>query len=244
MDPERSSAEGVKLMRDYLQYVQSGGTKLGDQILDKPPLNPFEVDVRDTLTRQGIKLTAQYGTSGYWIDFAAQHPHQPGRYVLAIECDGATYHSSGSARDRDRLRQEQLERQGWRFHRIWSSEWFYNKDTATAKAVAAYHDAVRAADHGEPSGPPPQASRQPSQGTPERSTAPQRIGPRPPVTRGLPIGEYSHAELLGLARWIRSDGMLRTEEELLDEMMRQLGFQRRGKNVVASLTATIRHSRP
>ena len=31
MDPERSSAEGVKLLRQYLQYVESGGTNLGDQ---------------------------------------------------------------------------------------------------------------------------------------------------------------------------------------------------------------------
>ena len=62
------------------------------------------VDVRDTLLRHGLKLTAQYGTSGYWIDFAVQHPAQPGRYVLAIECDGATYHRSATARDRDRIK--------------------------------------------------------------------------------------------------------------------------------------------
>ena len=146
MDPERSAAEGVKLLRQYLQYVESDGANLGDQVLDKPALNPFEVDVRDTLLRHGLKLTAQYGTSGYWIDFAVQHPLQPGRYILAIECDGATYHSSQSARDRDRLRQEQLERQGWRFHRIWSTEWFHDKDTCAEKAIAAYHDAVRDAD--------------------------------------------------------------------------------------------------
>ena len=146
MDPERSTAEGVKLLRQYLQYVESDGANLGDQVLDKPALNPFEVDVRDTLLRHGLKLTAQYGTSGYWIDFAVQHPAQPGRYVLAIECDGATYHSSHSARDRDRLRQEQLERQGWRFHRIWSTEWFHDKNACTEKAITAYHDALRDAD--------------------------------------------------------------------------------------------------
>jgi hypothetical protein len=53
MDPERSSAEGVRLVREYLQYVESGGTNLGDRIVDKPALNPFELDVRDTLTRHG-----------------------------------------------------------------------------------------------------------------------------------------------------------------------------------------------
>ena len=107
MDPERSQAPGVELLRDYLQYVDSGAENLGDAIAEKPALNPFEVDVRDTLSRHGLKLVAQYGSSGYWIDYAVAHPTQPGRFILAIECDGATYHSSESARDRDRLRQEQ-----------------------------------------------------------------------------------------------------------------------------------------
>lgn len=261
MDPERSPAEGVKLLRQYLQYVESDGANLGDHVLDKPALNPFEVDVRDTLIRRGLKLTAQYGTSGYWIDFAVQHPLQPGHYVLAIECDGATYHSSHSARDRDRLRQEQLERHGWRFHRIWSTEWFHDKDACTDKAIAAYQDAVRDANDGEP--PTRRASAslvrhgadaKPvsrlqtayqaalSRITPAPSAPRQRIGPRPWITPGHPIGGYSDPELISLARWIRSDDVLRTEDELLDEMMRELGFQRRGKNVVARLTAAITRS--
>jgi very-short-patch-repair endonuclease len=261
MDPERSAAEGVKLLRQYLQYVESDGTNLGDHVLDKPALNPFEVDVRDTLLRRGLRLTAQYGTSGYWIDFAVQHPAQPGRYVLAIECDGATYHSSPTARDRDRLRQEQLERQGWRFHRIWSTAWFHDKQACADKAVAAYNQAVHAADNGENAGrPDSQAAptvrsghRESTAGLPtsyqaalSRVTpaAGQRKGPRPPVTAGLSIEAYSDAELASLARWIRTDDALRTEDELLQEMMRELGFQRRGKNVVARLTAAIALSVP
>jgi very-short-patch-repair endonuclease len=59
------------------------------------------------------------GASRFRIDMVAEHPTKPERYVLAIECDGATYHSSYTARDRDRLRQQQLENLGWRFHRIW-----------------------------------------------------------------------------------------------------------------------------
>jgi len=260
MAPERSTAAGVTLLRQYLQYIESGGANLGDYAQDKPALNPFEVDVRDTLLRHGLKLTAQYGTSGYWIDFAVQHPTQPGRYILAIECDGATYHSSHSARDRDRLRQEQLERQGWRFHRIWSTEWFQDKDTCTQKTIAAYQDAVRDADEpatddsrrqapaskahpadGVEDTAPPQNGYKAalSPAAPQPSVPGQRQGPRPWVTPGYPIETYSDAELLKLARWIRSDDALRTQDELLQEMMRELGFQRRGKNVVTRLTAVI-----
>ena len=244
MDPERSSAKGVQLLRQYLQYVESGGTNLGDTVLDRPALNPFEIDVRDTLTRRGLSLTPQYGSSGYWIDFAARHPSEPGRYVLAIECDGATYHSAPSARDRDRLRQEQLERLGWRFHRIWSTDWFRNKDECADRVVAAYEQALREAEeapeptvnydfavHAAPS--PAPAEQQP-----ERNET-----LRPFLTQGLDIATYSDSDLGRLARWIRSDDVLRTEDELLVEMMRELGFQRRGKNVVARLTAAIARTR-
>ena len=83
-----------------------------------------------------------------------------------------------------------------------------------------------------------------SRTTPAPPTPGQRIGPRPWITRGQPIDAYSDAELLRLAQWIRSDDVLRTEDELLQEMMRELGFQRRGKNVVARLTTAITRSAP
>ena len=242
MDPDKSNAEGVKLLRQYLQYIESLGKNLGDRVIDKPVLNPFEVDVRDTLEREGLKLIAQYGTSGYWIDFAVQHPDRPGDLVLAIECDGATYHSSESARDRDRLRQEQLERLGWRFCRIWSSEWFHQKERAVEKVLTAYRDAVRDADkEDDPSS--PQLSGVPS-GSLEQlildDLGSQREGRRPSVSPGLPIRKYSASKLVQLARWIKSDGVLRTEDEMIGEMMTELGFRKRGKNVLAAIQSAIR----
>ena len=50
--------------------------------------------------------------------------------MIGIECDGATYHSSHVARDRDLLREEILQAMGWRLYRIWSTEWFQNRDMA------------------------------------------------------------------------------------------------------------------
>jgi very-short-patch-repair endonuclease len=235
MDPDRSSAEGVKLLRLYLQYAASRGANLGDAALDKPALNPFEVDVRDSLQAAGVGVLAQYGCSGYLIDFVAKHPTSPGRMVLAIECDGASYHSSATARDRDRLRQDHLERLGWRFHRIWSSDWFNDKPAEVARAVAAYELALRDADgpsrRPSNSGPSPSASAGPA--------APTR-DPRPPVRAGLKINEYSPRQLHAIVDWVRSDTLLRTEDQLLTEVIRELGFQKRGKRIVEAVTAAIK----
>jgi very-short-patch-repair endonuclease len=244
MDPERSQAPGVELMRQYLQYVDSDGRNLGDVIVNKPALNPFEVDVRDTLSRHGLKLVAQYGSSGYWIDYAVAHPAQPGQYVLAIECDGATYHSSESARDRDRLRQEQLERIGWRFHRIWSGDWFYNRDKCVERVLEAYRKAVEAADRENEDGlpPAPAVGNQAPRPEPDRAP-PTRNGPRPQVPRYEPIGAYTQAQLVRLVRWIESDELIRTEDELVLETMQELGFQKRGKKIVAAIRTAIRRAR-
>ncbi len=239
MDPDRSTAEGVRMLRYYLQYVESGGANLGDVLLDKPALNPFEIDVRNALEKEGMQLVAQYGSSGYRIDFAAKHPEQPGRFVLAIECDGASYHSQQSARDRDRLRQEQLERLGWRFHRIWSTDWFNDKEGTLNSVMAAYRTAL--------SDPEPHHSAVSPISDPPTMMAPLESGadraPRPHIVKGLTIGAYTARELSRLVDWICSDGVLRTEDELVSAVMEDLGFMKRGQRIVATIREAIHLSR-
>ena len=78
------------------------------------------------LAKHGYECEPQLGVAGYFLDLAVKNPNNPGEYLLAVECDGATYHSAKSSRDRDRLRQQILESLGWRIHRIWSTDWFKN----------------------------------------------------------------------------------------------------------------------
>jgi very-short-patch-repair endonuclease len=244
LDPARLRSEGARMLGGYLAYAESGGSDLGHVARDKPDLNPFERDVETRLRAAGIPLIAQYGCSGYWIDYAAQHPARPGQMVLAIECDGATYHSSATARDRDRLRQEHLERLGWTFHRIWSQDWFFHPEAETDRALAAYQAAVAAADHRQ-SRPAPASlpADQAAADGPDQAATARRSGPCPvPADRGS-IDDYSPGELAAVVRWIESDTLLRTEGELLTETMRTLGFARRGSKITAALTAAIARAR-
>ena len=145
MDPDRLKKKGPQLLKAYLEYADSGGTGLSGRPAEQAALNPFEMDVGERLEHAGIPLVPQYGVSGYYIDFAARHRDRPGRMVLAIECDGDRYHRSPSARDRDRLRQEHLERLGWRFVRIWSSEWSRNPEAQVDRVLEAYERAMATA---------------------------------------------------------------------------------------------------
>jgi hypothetical protein len=156
------------------------------------------------------------------------HPKKKGRPVLAIECDGASYHSSATARDRDRLRQAHLQRLGWRFHRIWSTDWFYNREDEIRRVVDAYSEAVRKADAINRNG----TSDFRQETTPESKPALQRQrGPRPTVSPLDSIDEYRMSELYEIGEWVNSDGLLRTDEELIREIFNLLPFQRMGERI-------------
>ena len=237
MDPDKSNARGVELLRRYLEFVSSGGTEL-PSMPEGNPLNGFELDVKNRLEAKGIPLIPQYGTSGYRIDFACAHPNQPGRMVLAIEADGSI-HKMPTVRDRDRLRQEVLEDKGWRFHRIESTKWDKNRDKETERAFEAWKEAVRLADIGLSTSihTAPKGNKSPEPKSAKANPRPR--GPRPRIRPGKKIDEYSHRELVTLALWINSDTLLRTDVRLMAIMRQELGFKRRGSRIDAALTNAI-----
>ena len=136
IDLDRARGEGPRVLKRFLQYAEFG--VLEEQISTSEDADfPFEETVSDFIQGLEYKVDKQVGSAGFKIDLAVRHPDQPGRYMLAVECDGATYHSGLWARERDRLRQEILENMGWRFHRIWSTDWFYRRGQATQKLKTA-----------------------------------------------------------------------------------------------------------
>ena len=140
LDLRRSQARGVEALKTFLDYAQTG------QIDTPRPTgrdadSPFEEAVAAELRVRGFEVDHQVGSARYFIDLAVRNPSQPGSYVLGVECDGATYHSARSARDRDRLRQERLVEIGWKIHRIWSTDWFRRPDLELDKVENAIQTA-------------------------------------------------------------------------------------------------------
>lgn len=130
IDLSRTNARGVADLKTYLDFALNGTRVLAEQATPtgQEPDSPFEVQVIEALRDRGWRVVPQVGVSGYRIDMAVVNPHAPGKFLLGIECDGATYHSAPSARDRDRLRQLVLEGLGWNIHRIWSTDWWFNRE--------------------------------------------------------------------------------------------------------------------
>lgn len=123
------NSEGARHLRRYLDFAERGPAALA---LELGPAglgtdSPFEDSVIDAIRSWGFEVQPQVGIAGYRIDIGVKHPNSPGAFMLGVECDGAMYHSSRAARDRDRLRHEVLEGLGWSLHHIWGTAWYRNR---------------------------------------------------------------------------------------------------------------------
>lgn len=134
---DNSTPEGTKALRNYLQFARDNVLPQNEET-DLPPDSDFEIAVLDVLRAKGYEVVPQLGVAGFRIDIAVRHPDFKSGFLAAIECDGASYHSGISVRDRDRIRQEILEGLGWRgrIWRIWSTDWFRNPQQETDRLLS------------------------------------------------------------------------------------------------------------
>lgn len=136
IDLERAKGKGVAAFKLFLHYARTGRLSIS-QRAERDMDSVFEEQVMTALHERGYQVHPQVGIAGFFIDLAVADDAVPGRYLLGIECDGASYHDSRSARDRDRLRQAVLEDHGWTIHRIWSSDWFQRPKAELDRVVEA-----------------------------------------------------------------------------------------------------------
>ena len=134
IDLSRTDSEGVRVLKSYLIFAERGQIEIPTPTGESAD-SIFEEQVARVLMENGIDVELQVGSAGFKIDICVKHPTDKGKYVLAIECDGASYHSSKIARDRDKSRQIILESLGWKFYRIWSTDWFLNTKRESRELV-------------------------------------------------------------------------------------------------------------
>lgn len=202
IDLRRSKATGIKALKTFLEYAATGVLEM-PRATGREADSPFEEAVAVALRARGHDIEHQVGSAGFFIDLAVVDPDRPGRYMLGIECDGAMYHSARSARDRDRLRQQVLEGLGWSIHRIWSTDWFRNRE----RELTRVEEAIRRASSRNGTPPPVEERSEPE--PLKRSSAPVRtvedrarpyVVAKPRINRfGVPLHEVDPATL---AEWM------------------------------------------
>jgi very-short-patch-repair endonuclease len=134
------NSRGKEIFHKYLHYSADPNKNLIIGNAEGDPDSDFEVFVANKIRQYGYEVDYQIGVNGFKIDLGIRDPRDSSVYIAGIECDGATFHSSPQARDRDILRQEILEDYGWRIFRIWSTDWFRDSDGEIAKLMSWLKD--------------------------------------------------------------------------------------------------------
>ena len=146
MDLSRTEARAVADLKHFLDFADKGPIALASatdgSVGDVE--SPFEAEVVKSLRSKGWEVESQIGVSSFRIDIGIKHPDKPGRYLAGVECDGATYHSSYVAKERDKIRQSELEGRGWTLFRIWSPDWWLDRRKATEEIHTLLQDHLEA----------------------------------------------------------------------------------------------------
>lgn len=255
LDGVNPNNRGAVSLRGFLEFAERGGELPVDSaIATNAETNDFEEAIRAALEARGLSVDMQVGASRYRIDLAVCDPRNARRYLLGIECDGVTYHSSRTARDRDLLRQLVLQRMGWRIHRVWSTEWFHDPEQAIAGILRSVEQAQQA-----PAGRPVYAPASNPDPAPSSKPAPQGgAKPAPQIPRkykpGVPYFTFQPPRRLSRDHLLDSayssilsgtiSGLVKAEgpihQELLFERLKDLhGVARAGSNVQANIERAL-----
>ncbi|MBU1131049.1 DUF3320 domain-containing protein [Patescibacteria group bacterium] len=136
--------KGAIMLKNYIEYSERDANIPAEPVtLSDYETNDFEDGVAVALKDRGYIVDEQIGSSGYRIDLAIRDTRDKDRYLLGIECDGATYHSARTARDRDIIREQVLKNQGWKIHRVWSTDWFRNREDTLNNIIKSANNALK-----------------------------------------------------------------------------------------------------
>jgi very-short-patch-repair endonuclease len=159
------ATDGPRLLRAFLAYAEHRRLEGTAASVAAGAESPLEQDVRAELEHRGVVLHPQVGVSGYRVDLGVVDAELPGRYVCGIECDGVAYHAMETVRDRDRLRQSVLEKRGWIVHRVWSTDWFKDRQGQIDRLLGLIAEDRGRVDAARTAAPP--ATPTPAAATPE-----------------------------------------------------------------------------
>jgi very-short-patch-repair endonuclease len=172
---EDGAPRGVAALRDYLAFAERGRFDDVPAPSARDHASAFEAEVARGLRARGHDVHVEVGVPPWFVDLAVVDPARPGTYLLGIECDGTAYRAGATARDRERLRREVLERMGWRIERVWSADWFRRERAVLDRLEARIaRERERAAGTASPAGAAPPAApagSASSQGQPRVSEA-------------------------------------------------------------------------
>jgi very-short-patch-repair endonuclease len=238
---------GTRMLREFLHFAETGTIAAGE-LTGQEADSPFEEAIARVIRTNGYKVVPQVGVSGFRIDLGVIDPLQPGRFILGVECDGATYHRARSARDRDRLRHQILVNLGWRLHRIWSTDWFRDPQREIDRLLVAIQEACKSV----PPTPTTRATAPPVIGFSEPTPCPENSTPltvhqlppyeeyRPSVPANLELLQLSQLQMAALVAFVVKAEAPIHAEEVARRIREAFRLERTGSRVLAKTSDGLR----
>ena len=231
---EKLNKVGQQALIEYLRLVKSGGTDFGVLFPNDATLTALEKDIYESLTSKGVILIPQYGVSGYKLSFAIQHPSKKNQFFMSLEIDSNNSNISTSIRDQYRIRHNHLRKMGWNIYKIWSTEWFLNKDKEIdllLESINKFKIQRKKTSNKSQVNKPKKVIKKSS-----------RKGIEPFLPSLESIDDY-RGEIQEYILWICSDNLLYSDEQIFEEVFKKLPYSKRGRKIKDRLYSDIKYLR-
>ena len=145
IDLNRTQAVGAAHLRAFLEYAERGGVAAAADAAERRR-DMFADEVASFLSAHGYAVERDVGCSLFRVDVGVKDPARRDGYLAAIECDGDTYASALTARDRDELRSSVLRSLGWNTVHVWSADWAFDRARGEERLLKELDEIKRAPD--------------------------------------------------------------------------------------------------
>ncbi len=233
IDLDRTNAEGVHGLRNFLKFAEQGTLQLSDNTAPSENSNIFNNTathenlgniIAQRLNKAGYEVDTNVGYSAFRIDVAVIDPKDKGRYLLGILCDGRTYRQASTARDREICQPGILGALGWNIMKVWSVDWWEDKEKVMSRILRALDYVQNGKADQLPLAKMPKGS--PVVLEPMGSTSSHA-----PKAVNKPSTDISEKEYINAILYVTEQQFAIPFDDLHRAVAKQLGFARTGTNI-------------
>lgn len=135
IDLKRTKSKGVESLKNFLEFAQKGKLKLVISENQGSKYHGIMDELCSALESSGYKYQKDVGHSKFKVDVAVVNPYDSDEYLLGIMMDGDSYRQSANTKDREVSQISVLTGLGWELHRIWTMDWWDNKQKEIDKVL-------------------------------------------------------------------------------------------------------------
>ncbi len=144
IDLSRTRSEGVAGLKGFLEFAERGKLAVTAHSTTKNTSDSTVTEcIAKAIKELGYGVKCNIGSSEFKVDIGIIDPDNEKEYLLGILLDGENTLHSSTAQDRFILQPSVLNGLGWNILRVWTLDWFDDKDRVLGNIKAAIDSAPK-----------------------------------------------------------------------------------------------------